>query len=124
MTKSPPRAFCVDGHQMSVPVSEEVAEAIQRWSVAHHDDLVAALAPLGVHPYELLVPEWRRLVNLDDIDEMHEQATSERAVLAEDDRIRSWLKAAGVRYIPDSTVYAVRDLARAGVVEVKEPTDD
>lgn len=62
-----PRAIWVDGELLTVPVVREVQEALGGWLDAKHGELVAVLAPFDLHPFELQLPTFRRVVQAKDV---------------------------------------------------------
>lgn len=54
--------------EVTTPVSAEVADAIQRVAATTTDALAEALAPFGLHPHDIAVPRYERLVYRDEID--------------------------------------------------------
>lgn len=113
-----PRTFEVEGHKLTVPVCAEANEAYNRWSEKYTDEIVAVFAPFGLHPYEMPPAEFRRYVTIRDAEELESSIASERRDESERAAVVRMLKAAGINYITDSMVSAVRRLATAGVVEV------
>lgn len=55
-------ALNINGEQITAPVAPEVREALERWGEKRHYELVAVLAPFGLHPYDLAAIEWRQVV--------------------------------------------------------------
>lgn len=113
-----PRVFVVDDHQLTVPLPKAAADALRQWEVEKHDEIVAVLAPFGLHPYEMPATEYRRFVTVRDAEMLQEQIDSERGEIAERERISAWLKSSGVKFVSPGLVAAARRLAGAGVVEV------
>lgn len=53
--------------EVTTPVSQEVADAIQRVAGTTRDALAIALAPYGLHPSDIAVPRYERIVYKDEI---------------------------------------------------------
>lgn len=58
-------ALVISDHVVSVPVPLEVARAIEEVTAKFHDELREALEPFGLHPYDIAMPEYRRVVYVD-----------------------------------------------------------
>jgi hypothetical protein len=54
-----------DDREVSVPVSPDVARAINEVNEKHFEEVRAALEPFGLHPYDIAMPEYRRVVYVD-----------------------------------------------------------
>lgn len=81
-----PRNYEVDGHKLTVPLSDEVNIAYNRWLESHRDEIVALLAPFGVHPFEMPMAELHRYVMLRDAEDLNEQFEWERKSLAREQK--------------------------------------
>lgn len=57
-------ALHIHGEQITAPVSPEVQTAMERWTERSHAELVDILAPFGMHPYDIAMPEFRQVVYL------------------------------------------------------------
>ena len=55
-------ALRVDGEQVTVPVSKEVQDALAAWSVRYTAEIADVLEAYGISPYDIAVPQWRRIV--------------------------------------------------------------
>ena len=60
-------ATFVDDVVLTVPVTEEIRNAIGRWEAKHLKDLNKRLAPYGLNAYDLTVPEYHRVLTLKDL---------------------------------------------------------
>lgn len=60
-------ATFVDDVALTVPVTEEVRNAIGRWEAEHLKDLNKHLAPYGLNAYDLIPPEYSRVVTRADL---------------------------------------------------------
>ena len=61
------RAATLDAHVLTLPVTDGVQAAIERWNERNGVSLAIALAPYGIHPYDLTQPEYRRVIYPDEI---------------------------------------------------------
>jgi hypothetical protein len=64
---TPSIAMGPGGEVLSLGVEPKVTEAITRWAERNEADLARELAPFGMHPTDLLVPEYRRVVSAEDL---------------------------------------------------------
>lgn len=61
-----PNVLRIDGHQPTIPLPPAAQEALNNWMVEKHDEMFAVLEPFGIHPVEMQLTEWRRVVVLKD----------------------------------------------------------
>lgn len=57
-----PSSVEIDGSRVTEPLTPEAMKAMRRWEETKTDELIAVLAPYGLHPYDLDAPDWRRIV--------------------------------------------------------------
>ena len=62
------KPLIVDHTFITVPVEREVEVAVMEWIAEHLSDLETRLAPLGLIPGDLAVPDWHRLVYEDEVN--------------------------------------------------------
>jgi hypothetical protein len=55
-----------DNKPVAIPISQGAASALNDWHQRHHDEIAEVLAPYGLHPYDVLAPEWQRCVYEDE----------------------------------------------------------
>jgi len=68
MTYDIKRGISVEYSVLTVPVSAEVQTALEQWySRQPIDGLIEALAPFGLHPWDLAAPRYERVVTADDV---------------------------------------------------------
>jgi hypothetical protein len=61
------RALVSDDRQLTVPVERPVEDALNRLTEHHFEAAVAALAPFGLHPYDVARPTYERVVYEDEV---------------------------------------------------------
>lgn len=61
------KPLIIDQTFITVPVEREVEVQIAEWVAAHLDSLNARLAPHGLEAGDLALPEWHRLVYVDEV---------------------------------------------------------
>jgi len=59
------RALVINDSPVTVAVTPEVQDALNQWAEQHADELVAVLAPFGLHPHDIAEPKYRRVVTID-----------------------------------------------------------
>ena len=52
---------------ITVPAGSEVEQVMAEWAAAHLNDLAARLAPTGLTPADLALPEYHRVVYVDEV---------------------------------------------------------
>lgn len=56
-----------DNRELTMPVTPEVAAAIQRVAETTTEALAEALAPFGLHPHDIAAPRYERMVYRDEL---------------------------------------------------------
>lgn len=62
------RALIIDDTVVTTPVSAEVARAIRDVERRYFRAAADALAPFGLHPYDIAAPEYARIVYRDELE--------------------------------------------------------
>lgn len=52
---------------LTVPVSESIRQVIEDWGDEHIEDLHRRLAPYGINAYDIVRPEYSRVVTKEDL---------------------------------------------------------
>lgn len=60
-------AVVVDDTTLTVPIPFEAASAINEWHEAHTEELAKLLAPFGLHPYDIALPQYERVVTREEL---------------------------------------------------------